>query len=139
MRPYSQDLRQRIIEAIQANEDPQAEIAQTFGVSLSFVEKLWRRWRTTGDIAPRPHAGGGTRQLKDQVEMLRREVGRQPDVTLEELRERVIAAHGPSVSLATLCRELQRLALPVKKVASRRRARDRAGQTKAPRVAHADG
>jgi hypothetical protein len=37
MRPYSQDLRERIIEAPEAHEGSQAEIAERFTVSLSFV------------------------------------------------------------------------------------------------------
>jgi transposase len=41
MQPISNDLRRRIIEAIQENEESQPEIAERFSASLSFVEKLW--------------------------------------------------------------------------------------------------
>ncbi len=41
MKAYSGDLRRRIIEAIQDNEETQPEIAGRFSVGLSFVEKLW--------------------------------------------------------------------------------------------------
>jgi transposase len=51
---------------------------------------------------------------------LRGEVAKQPDATLSELRDRVVAANGPSVSPATICRELQRLKLPLKKSRSTR-------------------
>ena len=37
-------LRRRIIESIQENEKSQLEIAEMFSVSLSFIEKLWRRF-----------------------------------------------------------------------------------------------
>lgn len=57
MNPISNDLRLRIIEAIQKNEDSQPEIAERFCVSLSFVEKLWHRFRTTGSYEPMPHSG----------------------------------------------------------------------------------
>jgi transposase len=40
MRPYSQDLCERIIEALEAHEGGQAEIAERFTVSLSFVAEL---------------------------------------------------------------------------------------------------
>jgi transposase len=33
MKPYSQDLRERIIAALETGTDPQSEIAVTFGVS----------------------------------------------------------------------------------------------------------
>ena len=57
MRAYSEDLRERIIEALEAQDGSQAEIAARFAVSLSFVAKLWRRWRTTASCASQPHGG----------------------------------------------------------------------------------
>ena len=45
MRAYSDDLRRRIVDLIQTNELSQPEIAEHFSVSLSFVEKLWHRFR----------------------------------------------------------------------------------------------
>src|SRR2546429_6623145 len=64
MKPYSQDLRERIIRAVAAREGSQAAIAQRFEVSRSFVEKLWQRWRDTGRCAALPHAGGRQRSLR---------------------------------------------------------------------------
>ena len=58
MRAYSDDLRLRIIEMIQLNEESQAAIAEHFSVSLPFVEKLWHRFRTTGKYQAKPFAGG---------------------------------------------------------------------------------
>ncbi len=46
---YSDDLRQKLVEAWQASHGTQAELAECFGVSLSWVEKVLRRWRSTGD------------------------------------------------------------------------------------------
>ena len=122
MKSYSQDLRERILAALQDGEAPQHAIAKRFCVSLSFVEKLWRRFRRSGSGAAKPHAGGKRRALKDHTDFLRRAVETQPDATLEELRERIAAAQGPQVSTATICRELQRLKLPVKKSRSTRRS-----------------
>lgn len=122
MKPYSQDLRDRIITALQDGEAPQHAIAERFCVSLSFVEKLWRRFRRSGSGAAKPHAGGKRRTLNDHTDFLRRAVETQPDATLEELRERLAAAQGPHVSPATICRELQRLKLPVKKSRSMQRS-----------------
>ncbi len=115
MRPYSQDLREKLIRALEEQEETQEEIAARFSVSTSFVAKLWRRWRETGSCAALPHGGGRQRRLKEYGAVLRHEVARQPDVTLAELRERVAEAGAPVVALATLCTELQRLALPRKK------------------------
>ncbi len=116
MKPYSDDLRLRIIETIQENELTQPEIAGQFSVSLPFVEKLWHRFRTTGSYQAKPHAGGVKRFLKDDEELLREIVRTQPDVTLAELCQRVAKQTGKSpVTTATMCVELQRLKLPLKK------------------------
>jgi transposase len=123
MRPYSQDLRDRIRQALEAGNASQPAIAARFCVRLSFVEKLWQRFRRSGSSAAHPHAGGRRRALTEHTTLLRREVAHQPDATLEAWRERIAAAQGPQVSTATICRALPRLKLPVKKVAPRRGAR----------------
>jgi len=105
MRADSQDLRERIVQALQAQEGSQAEVAERFAVSRSFVEKLWRRWRTTGQCAALPHAGGRQRSLRAVETVLRHEVARQPDCTLAELCERVVQAGGTQVSAKTMCTE----------------------------------
>ena len=116
MKAYSEDLRLRIIETIQANELPQVEIAAQFGVSKSFVEKLWHRFRTTGSYEAKPHAGGVERFLKNDEHLIRELVAAQPDATLAELCEKVAEKTGkPMVTTATMCVELQRLNLPLKK------------------------
>lgn len=123
MRAYSDDLRLRIIETIQANELPQVEIAGQFGVSKSFVEKLWHRFRVTGSYQAKAYAGGVERFLKNDERLIRELVTAQPDATLFELCEKVAEKTGkPVVTTATMCVELQRLNLPLKKVASCRRA-----------------
>jgi transposase len=116
MKPISNDLRRRIIEAIQENEEPQPEIAERFAVSLSFVEKLWHRFLFTGSYFPKPTGGGRERLLKAEEALIRAEVAAQPDITLAELSERVARRRGnPAVSLMTMSAELRRLNLPRKK------------------------
>lgn len=113
---YSIDLRQKILHAYVRRLGSQRALADLFGVSLSFVEKLVRRHRTTGDIAPKPHAGGQRPRLDAAADTLvRRLVQDNADLTLEELCGRVAAAAGARVSVATMCRVLQRLGLPRKK------------------------
>jgi hypothetical protein len=57
-KPYAQDLRDRLITALAAGTATQRVMAERFGVSGSFVAKLWPRWRRSGSSAPKPHAGG---------------------------------------------------------------------------------
>jgi transposase len=115
MKAYSQDLRDRVADALEVGELSQRAIAQRFGVSRPFVERLSARLRETGSCAALPHAGGRTRTLAPYATWLRAEVARQPDVTLDELCERVQHAHGVQVNRSMMCRELQRLDLPRKK------------------------
>src|SRR5712692_5146728 len=98
MQAYSQDLRDRIIAALEAQADSRARIAQTFGVSRSFVQKLWRRWRESGHSAALPHGGGRRRALADAAPHIRKAIARQSDATLGELCERVAQLGGATAS-----------------------------------------
>lgn len=115
MRAYSQDLRDRVIQALESQEGSQPEIAERFGVSVSFVERLWQRWRTTGRSEALPHAGGRARQLQAWEGQIRAAVATKVDMTLAELCAEILQAGGPAVSRKTMCVELQRLQLPRKK------------------------
>lgn len=115
MRPYSQDLRERVIAAREAGQESRAEVATRFGLHKSTLDKWWYRWRDTGSFAAFPHASGPDRTLQACDDFLRAEVRQQPDVTLEELCERVAKARGVQASPSMMCRELQILRLPRKK------------------------
>ena len=115
MKPYSQDLRDKIIAALETDEYSQTEVAEIFGVSLSFVQKLIRRWRKTGSNAARPHGGGVKRVLEAYQQQLRTEVKNQPDISLNELCEKIKQSSGVFVSLSQISRELKLLQLPRKK------------------------
>ena len=112
MKPYSMDLRQRVVEAYENRDGTQSELAEVFGVSVSWVEKLLYRWRQTGLISPKPHGGG--RQAKiagKKLERLKALVEENPDATLEELR-RKIRVKG---SVMSVFRALERLGITRKK------------------------
>ena len=115
MKPYSLDLRERVITAIEAGQHSQAAIAATFGVSPATVENWWRRWRETQSVAPLAHAGGHPHVLASCEPLLRAALKEQPDATLAELCTHVWEANGLAVSHSMMCRELQRLRLPRKK------------------------
>lgn len=115
MKPYSQDLRERVIAAVRAKQQSLSEIARRFGVSESTVDKWAKRWRDRGGVAARPFAGGRRRALRDCAATLRAEVKKQADATLDELCERVQQREGVVASPSMMCRELQRLGLPRKK------------------------
>jgi transposase len=115
MKAYSQDLRERVIAAIEAGQHSQPEIAVIFEISESTIDKWMKRWRDTGSVAALPFGGGRQRALKECADVIRAEVKQQPDVTLDELCERVTAETDVLVSRSMMSRELQLLALPRKK------------------------
>jgi transposase len=109
MKSYSPDLRQKIVHAYERGRGAQHALAGLFGVSVSFVEKLLRRPRSTGDVAPKPHAGGQKRRLQAPAETgLREAVQATPDITLEDLCTQGAATQGIRGSVPTMGRALQR-------------------------------
>jgi transposase len=135
MAAYSSALRQKIVSTYERRLGSQRTLADVFGVSLSFVEKVLRRYRATGELGPKPHGGGQKPHVDAAAQALIRQVVHDhPDATLGELCTRLAEATGVRVSLATMCRVAQHLALPRKKNRSTRRsatrhASSRRGQT----------
>jgi transposase len=112
MKPYSLDLRQRVLAAVEEGNSSRGEIAERFSVCKSWIRRLLQRLRETGSIEPLPHGGGRPPKLDDtHLERLRELSAQQSDATLNELRDRL----GEPVSQMTICRGLQRLQLPLKK------------------------
>src|SRR3954451_23720735 len=106
MTPYSQDLRQRVLDTVQRGEGSLRQIARRFLVSVSFVTRLLRTHRDTGALEPKPHGGGNPAVLTpEDLEGLRELIRQQPDATLEECRQRL----GVSCSLMTISRSLSQL------------------------------
>ena len=116
MEPYSPDLRRRVLAAWDAGVETLEEVAERFGVSVSFVTKLLGRWRDTGSLAAKPHAGGFASAVDEgALDALASLVREQPDATLAELRDRLAARCGVSVSVPVVCRAVAALTLPRKK------------------------
>src|SRR4051812_13895 len=111
MRPYSQDLRQRIIDTVQRGEGTGRQIAERFLVSVSFVTRLLQLHRSRGSVEPQPHGGGNPAVLTpEDLERLREFIKNRPDATLQECATNL----GTSCSLVTLSRALNKLGLPRK-------------------------
>ncbi len=116
MQSYSLDLRQRVVNAYEQGEGSIADIAEMFSVGQSFVKKMLRQWRATGDLSPLPHGGGRTASLEsEQLRLLHSKVRHQPDASLAELQVHVQTEAHLAVSHSTISRALSRLGLPRKK------------------------
>jgi transposase len=80
------------------------------------VRKIWIRARTTGSVAPLPRGGNRARKVDGQGEaQIRQWVAEQPDLTIDELRERYLAARQVAVSEPAMRRTLNRMGLSRKK------------------------
>ena len=88
MKPYSMDLRERVVAACDARDGTREQIAARFSVSVSWIRDLLKRRRETGSIAPKPHGGGRPPAFAgESAERLRAAVADDDDATLEELAE----------------------------------------------------
>ena len=103
MKPYSNDLRQRVIDAYHNAEGSLRELAVRFSVSLNFVWLLLERFRETGRVDPKPHGGGQPPKIQgEDLETLQHLVEQYNNVTLPELRDLFVRHAGYWVSSSTL-------------------------------------
>ena len=100
------------MSAVDRDEWTQKQIAERFGVSTAWIKKLLKQRRGTGSIAPRPHGGGRRPKYEGRsLKRLEQELRKQPDATLEELRDRTRR----DASVMAVFRALKRLGARRKK------------------------
>jgi transposase len=114
MKPYSKDLRIRVLAAVDRGI-PRGEVAETFGVSEPTVRRWLRLRRETGGVDPKPPSGPPARKGRALEEALPAQVSRNHDLTLEEHRELFYDEQGVAVSVSSVSRAFGRLGLPLKK------------------------
>lgn len=113
---YSTDLRTRVIDAWNAQEGTQAQLAERFKVSLSFVKRVLRRYRISGQREAKPRGATLVPTISGETLLLvQRLIENKPDILLEELCEQIEKRTKFKVSLSTMCRAVQRLEMPRKK------------------------
>jgi hypothetical protein len=86
---YSEDLRQRILRAI----DKGLPVRQVYGlyeVSTYFIYKALIRRHTRGETGARPRGGRVAKKRVDHHETLLEQVRLESDITLSELQGRVL-------------------------------------------------
>ena len=98
----SADLRIRVIRSVEAGMSRNAA-ARRFGISIASAVRWMDEYLRTGRTAPR--ARGGDRRsgrIEAQADLLLRAIEELPDITLAELRQRLIAERGESFALSTI-------------------------------------
>lgn len=113
-KPYSQDLRERVLAAADDGE-PVGRIATLLRVSVSYVSKVLTRRRLTGETTARPQRCHVPRKLNDLYPAILAEVTSRPDATIGELRAWLHETHNVSASTGLIHRTLAALGLTYKK------------------------
>ncbi len=114
---FSDDLRRRILQTYERENISQPAVAERFGVSYDYVKKIRQQQLKTKKMERTPQSRHGpvSRVTVELQKQMQAEVGRQPDVTLRELEERIQKAKGVSLSPSLLGLWLKRLGLRRKK------------------------
>jgi transposase len=121
-RAYSQDLRERVIGAA-AKGLPARQAAARFGIGVATAIVWVRRWRESGErVAHRQGQPKGSKLDAHEVFLLGL-VKHTPDITLEEMRVRLIAERGVKAGIGTLWRFFDARGWSFKKNGARRRTR----------------
>jgi transposase len=110
MRPYSTDLRDRVLADCDDGMKTRA-VAAKYRVSESWVRRVKQRRAATGETAPRPGRAGPRPSWDAYADHLRRAIAADPDATLKELKARL----GLTAALSTLWRAVAALGLTLKK------------------------
>src|SRR5918911_2517267 len=117
MKPYSKDLRLRVLSAVDAGR-PREEVAKTFSVSVPTIKRWLKRRRESGDMEPRTIPGRPSRKGAMLEEWLPKHLETNDDLTLEEHREAFEEEFGKAVSTSTIGRAITSLpdgGWPIKK------------------------
>ena len=98
VRPYSLDLRERVVAAVAAGESCR-KVAETYQISVASVVKWSQRFRASGSVAAKRMGGTRPRLLAGKRDWLLARLAAKPDLTLRalvvELGERgVVTSYG---------------------------------------------
>jgi transposase len=139
MKPYSTDLRRRVVQAYEHREGTMRQLATSFRVRVSCVRRLLKHSRETGSVVPKPHGGGAPAKVKlSGLEVVQALVQAAPDATLRELCQQFEGRQQIPISLATMSRVLARLQLTRQKNGSRHGTRACRGAEAAGRLPRGD-
>ena len=114
MKAYSEDLRERVIRAVEAGR-PRDEVAARFEVSVPTIERWVRLKRETGGLARRPVPGAVAVKTVGLLAALPARLAEHADATLAEHCSWWQEVSGCEVSTATMSRALTRLGWTRKK------------------------
>jgi len=120
MHAYSQDLRDRVLRALERGEGPTA-IARRYEVSRLWVYQVRKRWEQEGQRHSLPMGGYRRSRIAHKEAQIRQWIAVTPDLTLAELSGR-LAEEGILIKVPALWHQLNKWGLSFKKNPARQRA-----------------
>jgi transposase len=115
MDAYSEDLRRKIVEAVEGRRMNQSEAARAFGVSLSSVKRYVKAVREGRSLSP-GRAPGKRPTLDEKArKLLEADVEERPFAKLKQRQEYLHKAAGVSVSESTLSRTIRSMGFSAEK------------------------
>jgi len=108
MRAYSEDLRKKIVAAIERGMS-KAEAARTFDVSLSSVKRYARRVRQGDSLTPKKSPGRPRKVDEKAQALLKEDVKERSGATISQRRRFLEHITGTDLSDSTVRRLMKRL------------------------------
>ncbi len=119
---YSEDLRERIVEAVEGGMS-RRQAAAIYRVGVSSAIRFVQRWRATGSVKPDRMGQPGGSKLDPHHDWLLKLIEDEPDLTLSEIGERLMDEHRLKASIGTLWNFFDHNGVSFKKNRARRRTR----------------
>ena len=112
---YSQDLRDRVIDAVENEGMSRRAAAARFGVSESAAIKWLQRYEGTGQRQPVGTGGHRPSTVKPHRDFIEAALKDKPDITLEALGQLLLSERGVKTDTSVLSRFLRREGITFKK------------------------
>ena len=109
MDAYSEDLRRKIVEALQQRRMNKSEAARAFGVSLSSIKRYAKLAQEGRSLAPKKRPGSKPKLDERSSKLLEADLKEHPFLTLQQRCEYLRAVASVEVSRSTLCRAIKRM------------------------------
>ena len=129
-RPFSLDLRERVVAAVVAGESCR-KVAANYKVSVASVVRWSQRFRASGSAAAKRMGGNRPRSLAGEQDWLLGRLAAVPDLTLRALVAE-LGARGVVTSYGSVWRIVHNAGMSFKKNSVRRRTRSSRRGAKAP-------
>jgi transposase len=118
---YSKDLRERAVAMVEEGES-RREVARVLNLAPSTAVRWLDRWNRTGSVAAKPGIGHRRSPLGRYKLWLLDLVENEPDLTLEEIRDRLRREKKLAVATSSVWRFYDRHKITYKKSSARGRA-----------------